>query len=104
MLHEPTRYPNPSTFDPARFADRDPSSTTKNPPPDVAYGFGRRVCPGRYLASDTIWIVAASVFAAFEIRRPLDGEGREVLPEVAYTPGLFRCVHFSPYSNQKRKG
>jgi cytochrome P450 len=92
MLHEPTRYPNPSTFDPARFADRDPASTTKNPAPDVAYGFGRRVCPGRYLASDTIWIVAASVIAAFEIRRPLDGEGREVVPEVAYTPGLFRCV------------
>ncbi|KAJ7876809.1 cytochrome P450 [Mycena leptocephala] len=57
--------------------------------PSLAYGFGRRICPGRFLATDTIWIVAVSVIASYKILKPLDDAGNEVTPEVAYTPGLF---------------
>jgi hypothetical protein len=51
-----------------------------------------RICPGRHLATDTIFIVAVSVIAAYKILKPLDAAGNELTPEVAYTPGLFRSV------------
>ncbi|KAJ7103762.1 cytochrome P450 [Mycena epipterygia] len=88
MLHEPSRYPDPSAFNPARFSDAQRAGSV-NPLPDLAYGFGRRVCPGRFLATDTIWIVVVSVISAYKILKPLDDAGKEVTPEVAYTPGLF---------------
>ncbi|KAJ6493612.1 cytochrome P450 [Mycena vitilis] len=88
MLHEPSRYPDPSAFNPDRFSDEQRADGV-NPLPELAYGFGRRVCPGRFLATDTIWIVAVSVIASYKILKPLDAAGKEVTPEVAYTPGLF---------------
>ncbi|KAJ7770861.1 hypothetical protein DFH07DRAFT_768601 [Mycena maculata] len=81
-----------------------------NPLPDLAYDFGRRlensaaplgslliqsltVCPGRFLATDTVWIVAVSVTAGYNILKLLAASksGKEVTPEVAYTSGLFSC-------------
>ncbi|KAF8183898.1 cytochrome P450 [Mycena galopus ATCC 62051] len=88
MLHEPSRYPDPSAFNPDRFSDSQRVDGL-NPLPELAYGFGRRICPGRFLATDTVWIVAVSMIAAYKILKPLDDAGREVTPEVAYTPGLF---------------
>ncbi|KAF7302033.1 O-methylsterigmatocystin oxidoreductase [Mycena indigotica] len=91
MLHEPSRYPDPIAFNPDRFSDEQ-QVDGKNPTPEIAYGFGRRICPGRFLATETIWIIVVSVIATYKILRPLDGFGKEVMPEVAYTPGLFRSV------------
>ncbi|KAJ6604989.1 cytochrome P450 [Mycena sp. CBHHK59/15] len=88
MLHEPTRYPDPSTFNPDRFVGSS-SDAAVNPFPELAYGFGRRICPGRFLATDTVWIVVASVLAAYKICKPLDENGKEYTPKVEYTPGLF---------------
>ncbi|KAF7356658.1 O-methylsterigmatocystin oxidoreductase [Mycena venus] len=81
----------------------EPTASTRSP--ELAYGFGRRsgnlpssvspltvpirICPGRFLATDTIWIVAVSTIASYKILKPLDEAGNEVTPEVAYTPGLF---------------
>lgn len=56
------------------------------------YNVTPRICPGRFLATDTIWIVAVSVIASYRILKPLDEAGKEITPEVAYTPGLFRHV------------
>ncbi|KAJ7864792.1 cytochrome P450 [Mycena olivaceomarginata] len=88
MLHDPSRYPDPSAFNPDRFSEAQRVDGL-NPLPELAYGFGRRICPGRFLATDTVWIVAVSVIASYKVLKPLDESGKEVTPEVAYTPGLF---------------
>ncbi|KAJ7209578.1 cytochrome P450 [Mycena pura] len=88
MLHDPSRYPDPSAFNPNRFSEAQRVDGL-NPLPELAYGFGRRICPGRFLATDTIWIVAVSVIASYKVLKPVDESGKEVTPEVAYTPGLF---------------
>ncbi|KAK0446297.1 cytochrome P450 [Armillaria borealis] len=51
ILHDEKDYPNPLVFDPERFM----SAEGKEPQPEpiAAFGFGRRICPGRYLASNT---------------------------------------------------
>lgn len=43
-MHDEEMYPNPETFNPERFL-------SANPEPDPrkwVFGFGRRVCPGKY--------------------------------------------------------
>ncbi|KAL0960673.1 hypothetical protein HGRIS_005702 [Hohenbuehelia grisea] len=90
MLHDPTSYPEPHAFKPTRFVD--PERNLKegiNPNPELAFGFGRRICPGRFLALDTIWIVAVSVLSAFELAKSVDEDGNEVEPVVEYNSGLF---------------
>lgn len=52
-------------------------------PLSVAFGYGRRVCPGRNMAEAQVWISIASILSVFDISPALDGMGRpiEVKPE-----------------------
>ena len=83
---------------PARFLKK--SDTTSGPEfaidPDVldpmhaAFGFGRRICPGRYMAYELLWITVASVLATFDILRAQDANGEDVVPPETYTHGFIR--------------
>lgn len=58
--------------------------------PDVAaFGYGRRVCPGRFMARDSIWITIACILAAFNIQPAKDSEGQPVTPKEDYTYGFL---------------
>ncbi|KAG8983034.1 hypothetical protein FRB90_006358 [Tulasnella sp. 427] len=66
-------YTNPTTFDPERFLTTDEDQRPKLNsnvlnPWDWAFGFGRRICPGRDLAIQGAWVSAVFVLWAFEIR------------------------------------
>ena len=76
ILHNETTYPEPDLFSPQRFLNATSTPTF----PDAAFGFGRRICPGRYIARDAVWIAIASILATFEIRKALDEKGNEVEP------------------------
>ncbi|KAF9494670.1 cytochrome P450 [Pleurotus eryngii] len=90
ITHDAAVYPDPEKFDPERFVNtRVNEEQGINPIPEVVFGFGRRVCPGRFLALDTIWIVIASVLAVYRISKTVDDDGNEVEPNVEYTSGLF---------------
>ncbi|KAL4262461.1 cytochrome P450 family protein [Pleurotus pulmonarius] len=55
-------YAEPTTFNPERFL---PKSEGGNAEPHLsaAFGFDRRICPGKHLAAASIWIVVAMIFA-----------------------------------------
>ncbi|TFK29092.1 cytochrome P450 [Coprinopsis marcescibilis] len=78
-------------FYPERYLE-DPSLPD---PKSIIFGFGRRVCPGRFLADASVWIILTALCSLFDISRSHDAEGREVIPSVEYTEGFVR--HPKPF-------
>ncbi|KAF7326900.1 Cytochrome P450 [Mycena venus] len=72
-------------FDPMRHLD----STGRPVPPvqrtkgenHVTFGFGTRVCPGRHVANNTLFINIASVLWGLEIRPATDKNGSPMIPD-----------------------
>ena len=94
MFHDERRYPEPDRFDPGRFLNEDGTlNMSAADPAEAAFGFGRRICPGRHLAMASVWITAASILATFNIEKAVDEAGNIIEPGKAYTPGLIRYVH-----------
>jgi len=83
--------PQPEVFRPERFME-DPETPD---PLEVIFGFGRRICPGRYLAESNLWYLIANITATFEISRVIDDEGKEIVPPFAISDGLIR--HPKPF-------
>ncbi|EIW75950.1 cytochrome P450 [Coniophora puteana RWD-64-598 SS2] len=94
ILHDSVLYPSPDTFNPDRFLD--PSSGALDDTSaawrrvSLAFGLGRRVCPGRHLAEGSIWAAMASLLAVFEFGPPRDEHGKEVEFDVKWTSGMVR--------------
>jgi hypothetical protein len=86
ILHDETLYPLPFTFLPERFLDEKGrlSTSAAAEAANIAFGFGRRICPGLYLAENSVFLGIATILAVFDIRRTVDEMGREVVPEVEY--------------------
>ncbi|KAF5353638.1 hypothetical protein D9757_012449 [Collybiopsis confluens] len=92
---DPSLYSDPDTFRPERFLDS-PKGPFRSINDITAFGFGRRVCPGRYMAEDSVWLAIASVLATLNVGKAKDEEGNEIEPSGEYTPGPF-FSHPKPY-------
>ena len=44
------------------------------------------------MALDTVWIAVASVLAVFDIRKAINADGAEIVPEIRVEPGSIRYV------------
>jgi cytochrome P450 len=81
MNHDPAVYgENAAKFDPAQHLDA--NGNIAPAPPDtkdeghVSYGFGRRECPGRYVANNSLFINMAIILWAMKIERKKDASGQ----------------------------
>ncbi|TFK84330.1 cytochrome P450 [Polyporus arcularius HHB13444] len=96
ILHDEKTYPEPAKYNPDRFLRPDGSLDPNVRDPSVAaFGFGRRICPGRFMAVDSIWITIANVLSVFEIRKAVGEDGKEITPDGEYHRG-FLC-HPKPF-------
>jgi cytochrome P450 len=77
ILHDPEIYPNPEEFKPERFLDQD-GNFREDPMITLAFGVGKRICPGRHFVDATLFIVASSVLAVFNITKAKDEKGHEI--------------------------
>ncbi|KAJ3563987.1 hypothetical protein NP233_g8587 [Leucocoprinus birnbaumii] len=84
ILQDPTVYKDPERFIPERFMKDGELDPNVQDPSVAVFGFGRRICPGRFMGDSTIFIVVASVLSAFDISPPLDKDGRPIVPEVRF--------------------
>jgi hypothetical protein len=89
--NDPTIYPSPREFQPERFFSSNPVVD----PGDAAFGFGRRVCPGRLVAETSIFLMIAHTLAIFNIKKPVGNDGKEIEPKVEFSPGILS--HLAPY-------
>ncbi len=85
ILHDPEIYPEPEEFKPKRFLDKD-GSFQDDPTIALAFGVGKRICPGRHFVDATLFTVAASVLSAFNVTKAKDGNGQEIPVNVAVAP------------------
>ncbi|KAF7373059.1 Cytochrome P450 [Mycena sanguinolenta] len=93
ILHDETVYPDPHSFRPERFllSDGKLNPTTRDPE-TVAFGFGRRICPGRHMAAASLWIVVASILSTFNIDKAIGENGEIIEPTHEYSPGIVSWV------------
>ena len=74
ILHDPVVYPDPDSFKPERFINLD-GNLCDDPILTAAFGFGKRMCPGRHLADSAIFIAVASLLSAFNIKKGDNASG-----------------------------
>ncbi|KAF2032730.1 cytochrome P450 [Setomelanomma holmii] len=90
FTHDPLVYHNPMTFNPDRFLGASPE-----PDPRIyTFGYGRRICPGRYVADNALFITIAQVLAVFNISKPVEN-GVTIEPKVEFESGVIS--HPVPY-------
>ncbi|KAF9023889.1 cytochrome P450 [Hymenopellis radicata] len=78
MMHDEDVYPNAEAFDPERFLGPTPQP---DPTKVGVFGFGRRICAGRYFALQGAYIQVACLLWAFNIGPAQDANGNDVLPD-----------------------
>ncbi|KAJ7719640.1 cytochrome P450 [Mycena metata] len=89
-------YPDHDAFKPERFLDGKFDDSSRNAQP--AFGFGRRICPGRHMATSSIWITVVSILAMFDITKEIGEDGQPIELSYEYGGGLifspvpFKCV------------
>ncbi|KAG1873414.1 cytochrome P450 [Suillus tomentosus] len=89
-------FPDASRFDPSRHltVDGKLKSVFVN---HFAFGHGRRICPGRWFAENSLWTAFATILAVLRIDHAKDSNGDKIEVKPEYTTGLathpkpFRC-------------
>ncbi|KAA1470231.1 cytochrome P450 [Dentipellis sp. KUC8613] len=88
--------PRPTEFLPHRFIDGTDRGSVPADPGDVVFGFGRRRCPGMWVANNSIWTAVAQMLSSFEFL-PEIVDGKECPPPALFEeatsrhPVPFRC-------------
>ncbi|GJJ13543.1 hypothetical protein Clacol_007798 [Clathrus columnatus] len=73
ILRDKKYGPDPESFNPERFTQ------SGSRPPIEQFGFGRRLCPGRFFAENMLFLLAASIFKVFDIVPKKDEDGNDIL-------------------------
>ncbi|KAH6897904.1 cytochrome P450 98A3 [Coprinopsis sp. MPI-PUGE-AT-0042] len=98
ILNDPNIFTNPRHFNPDRYLDPEGNLNTKILDPEtVAFGYGRRICPGRHLSNESTALMIACLLAVFEVK-PMEDENGIPLPleldtvsDIIAKPLPFQC-------------
>ncbi|EKM77487.1 hypothetical protein AGABI1DRAFT_43141 [Agaricus bisporus var. burnettii JB137-S8] len=93
MMHDEKMWPEPFEFLPERYLGPNPQPN----PREFCFGFGRRICPGMYLAQAALAMTVAMTLAVFNVTNALDENGVPIVPKHENTSGTisypepFKC-------------
>ncbi|KAF7357517.1 O-methylsterigmatocystin oxidoreductase [Mycena sanguinolenta] len=87
MTRDESIYHEPNRFNPDRFFTAD--GKLEEDETILAFGFGRRICPGRHHADATIWATIVSVLSTFNIAKAKDATGKEIDIDPKYSDGMI---------------
>ncbi|KAF7374526.1 O-methylsterigmatocystin oxidoreductase [Mycena sanguinolenta] len=95
MTRDKSIYPEPERFNPDRFFTADGKLNDEDTV--LAFGFGRRICPGPHTADATLWAAFVSVLATFNIAKAKDDTGKEIeIDPNSYSDGVVS--HPQPFA------
>uniref|UniRef100_P9WEI7 Cytochrome P450 monooxygenase claR n=1 Tax=Ampulloclitocybe clavipes TaxID=56467 RepID=CLAR_AMPCV len=94
FAHDPSQYHNADEFKPERYLETD-GNVPELDPHALAFGFGRRACPGQELADTNMFLTIAMSLAVFNISKAVDEKGREIEPVNEFSSGTVS--HPKPY-------
>ncbi|THH08835.1 hypothetical protein EW145_g2441 [Phellinidium pouzarii] len=117
MMRDEKVFPDPDMFSPERhinrmtakrefaldgdgeYIDDDSDLTVEEDPSSIVFGFGRRVCPGKFFVDTVLWMTMAKVLASFDIKPYIDPVTKlEELPLFEFEndaicyPKPFKCT------------
>lgn len=97
VSRDPTYFENPDEFDGFRFYDKRSATASKSEanrqsfaaigPDNLAFGFGKTACPGRFFAGTQIKVVLASIILRYDVSFP---KGQTKRPDNIYKGGLIQ--------------
>ncbi|KAH7884352.1 cytochrome P450 [Phlebopus sp. FC_14] len=93
MAHNKEKYPQPFEFIPERFLDA--HGELNDDTVGFAFGFGRRICVGRYLADVSLWHAISGMLATFTFSKAKDAAGNDIDFEPQWSSGL--AIHPLPF-------
>ncbi|KAH7905951.1 cytochrome P450 [Hygrophoropsis aurantiaca] len=93
MSHDESVYKDSFEFIPERFIDSNGELTDDTV--QYVFGFGRRICVGRYVADASLWSAMALMLATFNFSKAKDNNGKDIEPEVKWTSGV--TTHPEPF-------
>ncbi|TFK23816.1 O-methylsterigmatocystin oxidoreductase [Coprinopsis marcescibilis] len=97
ILHDPDVFEDPFDFIPERYLKDGKIDPSVLDPEVAAFGFGRRICPGRHLSSVILKFTLASVLAVCDVRLAKDEHGKEI--PVTFGQDTFGLVtSFKPFT------
>ncbi|KAK7452187.1 hypothetical protein VKT23_012290 [Stygiomarasmius scandens] len=93
---------NPEQFNPDRFLNKENLESVPDPS-EWVFGAGRRICPGRYLAENSLITIITGILSVFDILPP---EDQNIDPQfttdfISY-PKKFKC-RIRPRSHEKEQ-
>ncbi|KAI0036388.1 cytochrome P450 [Vararia minispora EC-137] len=78
MQHDPAKHPDPMVFRPERYLGPNPEHESwKN-----AFGFGKRMCPGKNFIDPVLFIMITKIAAVFNITKAIGPDGKALEPRV----------------------
>ncbi|KAF9458365.1 cytochrome P450 [Collybia nuda] len=104
ILHDPEVYPLPEEFIPERWLKDGKLDPDAQNPSVAAFGYGRRICPGRYFSDASLYAIISFVLSVYTISPPVDNRGNTVRLKAEVTSGMlsapapFEC-QIKPRSN-----
>ncbi|KAG2134904.1 cytochrome P450 [Suillus bovinus] len=101
ITRDEKRYPDASRFIPERFIDND-GTLTNDDPAQYIFGFGRRICPGRYTADSSAWAAIATMLATLDISPAKDDQGKVISFTPKFITGMVHSPEMFPCSISRR--
>ncbi|KAF8815538.1 cytochrome P450 [Phlegmacium glaucopus] len=90
MLNNPEVFGDPMEYRPERFLKDGKLNPDVMDPSSVAFGFGRRMCPGRHLSDNSIYSTVSCLLAVYDIKPPVDDHGNIIELKPEFTSGNCR--------------
>jgi len=95
IMHDPKAFKDPMEYRPERYLKDGKLNPDVRDPHSAAFGYGRRICPGRYLSDNSLYAFASCLLAVYDIKPPIDEQGNNIQLKPEFTNGFLSYpVHF----------